>query len=488
MFSTKLVNPISPLTKDYLDKEVPVPQGCPDLTLQMLSLAVIKPRVPNFKGFRGWFADNNICEHIVPRIKTEEEVNRHEEEINAKPCLFYDYIAGTLWDFRVFKDTCERNNLKELKLVELYIKQQTNKNVWIYINEKQNRAYVLDPNKDDIRVFHLVMAFIQQLFPVYEKIKPWSAEETDLFKSLTLKTSGIFISNIERMFRPLKKNILKEAMLTGLKSFKEGRITAAMNKIKAAEKESEALIEQYQKKCEELERAKIEYEGLKAVSGDGKRSFEDELIDYVCEKKELHTINYEDGVLRFDCISLLTNFDRKKYQHAVVCNAIYEHYSGLTNVFQNKEARKTLMDALFNNPDPDLVVKIRAGFKLNIRLKVCAVLNDAVGSDPELSNAIPNPHYKLHTCLSSNRTYIDACLKDYDVVGAIESCLAATGNINIAETEYTFRPFVREVLMSKNKVIRRLTDGADLTPEEALLWLQQKEKEKNEEDQTDAGR
>lgn len=472
MFPVQLIFPVSPLTKDYLNKEVPVPQGCPDLTLQMLALAVIKPRVPNFKGFGGWFTDNLSCAPIALRINTEEKINRPEEEINAKPYLFYDYLLDMPFHVNIFKNACEQNNLKELKLVELYIKQQTKRDVWIYINEEKNRAYVLDPNKNDIRVFHLVMAFIQQLFPVYEKIKPWSAEETDLFKALTQNGSERFTTLIARMFKPLKKNFLKEAMLAGLKNFKEGRITAAMNKIKETEKESEALIVQYQKKCEELERAKIEFEGLKAVSGDGKRSFEDELIDYVCEKKDLYNVNYKNDVLSFDCISLLTNFDRKKYQHAVACNDIYEHYSGLTNVFQHKEARKILMDALFDNPDPDLVVKIRAGFKLNIGIKACAVLNDAVGSDPELSDAMPNPHYKLHACLSSNRTYIDACLKDYDIVGAIESCLAATGNINIAETEYTFRPFVRGVLMSKNKVIRRLTDGADLTPEEALLWLQ----------------
>lgn len=480
MFSTQLVNPISPLTKDYLNKEVPVPLFCPDLTLQMLALAVIKPRVPNFKGFGGWFVDNHDCSAVARSILIEEKLSRPKEEINAKPGLFYDYVEGTLLDLKTFENVCKQNNLKELKLVELYIKQHTGKYVWIYINEEKNRAYVLDPNKDDIRVFHLVMAFIQQLFPVYGKIKPWGVEETDLFRSLTQNTSERFTALIGKMFKPLKKNLLKEAMLAGLKSFKEGRIATAMNKIKVAEKESEMLIEKYQKKCEELERAKIEYEGLKAVSGDGNRSFEDELIDYVCEKKDLYTVNYKDDVLSFDCISLLTNFDRKKYQHAVVCNAIYEHYSGLTNVFQNKEARKTLMDALFNNPDPDLVVKIRAGFELNIGTKTCEVFIDVNGSDPELSDAIPNPHYKLHTCLSSNRTYINTCLRDYDIVGAIESCLAATGNINIAETEYTFRPFVREVLMSKNKVIRRLTDGADLTPEEALLWLQQKEKDKSQ--------
>jgi hypothetical protein len=96
---------------------------------------------------------------------------------------------------------------------------------------------------------------------------------------------------------------------------------------------------------------------------------------------------------------------------------------------------------------------------------------------PGLENYITNPHYKYHGCPGTNRDQIVACLRQGDLVNAVECSIAGVGSVNIAETEYTFRRMVQEIFVSNKKVIHR-RDGVDMTPAEALLWLIRKEGDK----------
>jgi hypothetical protein len=104
----------------------------------------------------------------------------------------------------------------------------------------------------------------------------------------------------------------------------------------------------------------------------------------------------------------------------------------------------------------------------------------------ELKDYITNPHFKLHGCPGRNKEQIIRCLRQGDVVSAIECAIAATGSVNIDETEYTFRPFLLEVLNSKDKILQN-NKGEDMTPEEAVLWLSKQNlpepENKNEDDE-----
>ena len=102
--------------------------------------------------------------------------------------------------------------------------------------------------------------------------------------------------------------------------------------------------------------------------------------------------------------------------------------------------------------------------------------DDYRSSDRALRDCLANPHFKQHGCPGRNRDQIVQCLSQADIVSAIECCIAATGSVNIDETDITFRPFVQEILTSTQKIIRR-RDGIDLTPAEALLWLTKKQGE-----------
>ena len=71
---------------------------------------------------------------------------------------------------------------------------------------------------------------------------------------------------------------------------------------------------------------------------------------------------------------------------------------------------------------------------------------------------------------------ITDCLRKGDIIPAIECSMAAIGSVNIAERELTFRPFVQQILTTDKRIIVT-SDGKDLTPAEALLWLRKRDKE-----------
>ena len=101
---------------------------------------------------------------------------------------------------------------------------------------------------------------------------------------------------------------------------------------------------------------------------------------------------------------------------------------------------------------------------------------DYLDADPVFRSYIPNPHLKLFGCLGGYEDRVIRALRDRNYIGAIEMCCASAGSVNLEETEQTFRPFLGWLLSSREKVLQR-KDGVEMTREEALVYLKDKEKE-----------
>ena len=168
-----------------------------------------------------------------------------------------------------------------------------------------------------------------------------------------------------------------------------------------------------------------------------------------------------------------------KWQNVARRNNIYDSYRlPEGNAFRDKANRKLLFDNIFNNK-PLLYVRMKGCVELMInRCDMIAARGQSEAENSvELVDYVSNPHFKLHGCPGRNREQIARCLRETDIISAIECSIAAIGSVNIDETEYTFRPFLQEILSSTNKIIQN-AKGEAMTPEEALLWLS---KQKDEE-------
>lgn len=475
MFIDRLSTPVSPLTTNVVGKLIR-PQFEPDYVLTCLSYALLKSRYKDYRGITGKIAIPLKSEFFESFIHDREALS--EEERVLTPAFIYVTFDNNL-ALSMLITRLKNLGMTELEQVNAFVKQTVeNTEIHALIHKDTNTAFVF-ANTGTISVYHLTIAFFAALFPKPFEDKPLTKEEIDVLKSLTAKTSHKFVTLLSKQLDFAKLDILRSELSGCFKGFREGRIKTASDRLLQLERSMDEALNEFRKYSEQREEAMIILEGLKSVT-EGYGEQETEAVDYIVSCPRLHDVVYMNDVLTFNVDTLLTNFDVMKWRRVVDSKDIYNGYRiDSASPFASSANRKLLLDALFSSNDPEISVRMRANFRLYIIRNYMEVQrgDDFANNCYEITNALTNPHFKNHGCPGQNRDQIVTCLRQGDLVSAMECCIAATGSVNIGETEITFRPFVQEILTSTMKIIRR-TDGVDMTPAEALLWLLNKQGDK----------
>lgn len=474
MFNNYISSIISPLTSTYVGKLTRI-YNDPDYSLICLMTALVKPRVKNYVGVTGSYKLYRSPEAINNDL---EMLNALRSEIANKDAVenlpaFYYFIADMNEDqVRNVRAKASEIGLTELIAVENFIKQQLNMADYsVFINPESNTAFVV-AGSTSMSLYHLSISFISLLYPVLFKENPLSKEEVEAVKGLTNKTSANFIERISSLLQYMKADLLRVELAECFKGFRQRKIDQSKLEMDTANTRVEQALDQYRRYVEQYNECVLRYEGMLVVNSDDRNNEEQETIEYIASCPNLTGINYSNGVLEFCTTTFLTNFDIEKWRNAVRRNNIYESYRlPEENVFKDKTKRKLLFDNIFS-AKPLLYVKMKGNIELQInRFNMSAPMGQNLAeNNSQLKDYITNPHFKIHGCPGRNKEQIIRCLKQGDVESAIECSVAATGSVNIDETEYTFRPFLQEILISKNKILQN-TQGESMTPEEALLWL-----------------
>jgi len=483
MFNELINTPVSPLTIDYfnLNQKINRLSYEPDYSLSSLGFALFKPRIPDYKGICGRFGITGPVEAQIQDVLSNLNEGRKmpKEQCLATPCLWYHQLTNKE-DYLTVSKTLNEHGMEELQQVKAYIKQELNITQFCAMIDKDtNLACVFVPSCN-AQLYHLVIAFIASLFPTPFANKPLTPEEVNILKTLTNKSSGKFVSALSNALNIVKSDVLSFELSKCFQGFRQRKIEKAERDVRSLQDKINEVFDQYRRYSEMLENAVVTYEGMKALNGNGNDEQEKEAIDYIASCPRLHNVEYDSGNLEFNVDTILTNFDVLKWRNAVANQDIYNNYRlDKDNPFANLQSRKMLLDALFGSTDPELHVKLRAHFSLDMARSYMNVFrgDNYAGVSEELMHCLTNPHFKLHGCPGSNREQVISCLRSADIISAIECCIAATGSVNIGETEMTFRPFIAEILSSKDRIIKR-KDGVDMTPAEALLWLLKKQGEK----------
>lgn len=483
MFNDRISNPISPLTINYVNEFINRINGEPDYALTSLAYALFKPRFQKYDGIYGRIGIQGTVDDQLNDAKLimKERRSMTEEELKRTPCLRY-YILFNKNDYPTITEALKESGMQELPQIKAYMSQELKlESFAAMINKDLNYACVFVPTPH-IEIYHLVIAFLGALFPLSFEDKPLTKDEINILKALTNKTSAKFVSLVSTALNTVKKDVLKFELHQCFSGFREQKISQAHQNVLNLERQIEETMQMYQNYMERLESAVVMYEGMKAVNGDdGNNQQETETIEYIAGCPRLHNVEYHNGELTFDVDTLLTNFDMLKWRNVVSRRDIFNNYRlEPNNPFSNVECRKKLLNTLFDTNDPELCVKMRGRFHLKINRNYMDVERGTGYTyfGTEMDNCLTNPHFELHGCPGENRNQVIECLKNADIISAIECCIAATGSVNIGETELTFRPFVQNILTSNKKIIHRMSDGVDLTPAEALMWLMMKEGDK----------
>lgn len=473
MFNQCISSPVAPLTRTYVDTLARIDNE-PDYSLISLATALVKPRVEDYSGITGKYHFTTSSEAAANRLEqfNSERNQENEHVIKNVPAFYYILTSMDEKDLNEIKGRARNIGLTELTVVENFVGQQLNNLCYgVFINVETNAAFVVVPSTS-MALYHLSISFMSLLYPGLFKEHPLNKAETELLKSLTNKTSGNFIEKTSFILDYMKADLLRQELSRCFKGFRQGRIDRCRQEIDGATSRLEQIMRDYTAMMERYNELLVQFEGLQVVNSDDRNTEEQEAVEYMSTCPRIHDVTYQDGTLSFIADSLLTNFDVDKWQNAVRRNNIYDSYRiAEDSPFRDKSKRKLLLDNIFNNK-PLLYIRMKGYVELQISLCNMTAPRGQIHAEnyPELKNYISNPHFKIHGCPGRNREQIARCLHQADIVSAIECSIAAVGSVNIAETEYTFRPFLQEVLSSKNKILEN-NNGEAMTPEEALLWL-----------------
>ena len=467
MFRDLVNKPIDPIPLEYIQSLVRV-NNEPDYSLTCLGIAMLKHRIEGYNGISGIYyslSSKGAC--------ISDFVERYKRLDEHPTFCFYKYTNDN-FDQNVIDENLAE--FKEKKSISAFVKEKTGSECTVLYHETKNVVGIF-VNSIDNRLYHLLLSFISLYFPSLFKENPLTENDYSLIKSLSKKDKNDFYACIKNMVQPYAMEFRRIQMKSFMKGLHEKKIADADRAVANQRRRVQEHENLYTEAIRTLRELIVQFEGLKVT--ENYDSPEEDLVEYLATNKDIHNLVIRDNRMFFSVTTLLSNFNVDAWNTFKERGYIFdgEYDTRLTSeAFRNIENRKLLLNSIFAD-SPDLFVRMAGNYQLDIGANRIYTDSDYryLDDDPMFKDYLPNPHLKIFGCLGGYKDKVIRALADRNYVAAVNLCIASAGSINLDETTQTFRPFLGWLLNSKDKVIVT-RDGTEMTPEEALLWLADREK------------
>ena len=469
MFRDTISNPIDPISVEYINTIERLTYE-PDYSLTCLGIALLKSRISEYKGITGCYKNGTSIMSCVQNF-----IDTHNAYGNVPAYCYYTYTDEEEKENEA-REVLSKEGYEFKDNISALLKEKANtKCIAAYHKEKNIAAIFV--NSRNMQVYHLMISFLSILFPVIFKEHPMQEKDYELVKTLSKNEKNSFIVKIKEAVKPYAiefKRIMLEKLL---KSIHEQKIISARQNVDSQRDSVKYLEQQISDAIVELKRLIVVYEGMKATENFDKP--EKDLVEYLANNKNVYGLSVSGSQISFCIQSLLNNFNENAWDVFAKAGFIFDgEYDGhYLEVFRTRNNRELLLNSIFSE-DAEFSVKMCSNYKLDINdcRVYCSERFNYLDVDPAFEDCLANPHIKLFSCLGGYKDRIRRELEKRNYIGAIELCIASAGSINLDETTQVFRPFIGWILNSRNKILRR-KDGVEMTPEEALIYLIDKEKE-----------
>ncbi len=373
----------------------------------------------------------------------------------------------------------------ELKDIATFFKQNGRINVRVFLKEEDRNA-VIFVDRMTIKKWHFIQSLIPRYFPWYFKDHPVTGEETALLKTLTRRYAPDYEELIEKFAE--RFDFRSEALKTQLKGFETQferiKLENVRYQMENIRENINNLERQFSNLYTQLEEQKTMELGLveKIRFGGGEES--SEILDYFLCNKGLDLVFCDNGKIQFIVKTFLTNFDPEMFERAIEKSHsfFYQEYDTgrrYKNKAMTDERIKRLMIEIFRKET--MKIRVCAAYELDFANGRYKGLKNYTYPVMMLNSYTPNMHIQYYGCLGNNETHIRRAVNNHDYVGAISACCASATNINFAESN-TGTFFMQNILGENPGRIIQMPDGSNVTPLEAVMWLEaqdgtQKEKE-----------
>lgn len=471
MFRDCINSPIDPIPNEYV-KSLKRLQNEPDYSLTCLGIALLKSRIEDYRGIDGVYTE------VVSEENCVQDFLKKEADTYPVFC-YYRYSTSAKDQHEQIRMLKEAGYEVKESIGALLKDKADTKCLAVYHKTKNIAAIFI--NSRDLRFYHMLISFLSLLFPALFETKPLEEQDYNVIKALSKTSKDTFIQRIQECVQPYVMEF-RHLMLTNLlKLMHDKKIEGAKYNVDNQRARVKNAEDVFNNEIKRLKEFIVVFEGMKAT--EKYDDAEEDMVEYLTNNKQIRNMTIEGSVLKFTVATLLNNYNADAWETFKERGYIYDGrytYDGrydvnLLDVFKTKENRKILLDNIFSE-SPEFTVKIAGNYTLDLDSSAIGTRKnyDYINADPIYKGYMPNPHLKFYECLGGYTARIKQAIRDRNYIAAIELCIASAGSVDLDETEQTFRPFIGYIMSSKEKVLRR-NDGVEMTPEEALLYLIDKE-------------
>lgn len=348
--------------------------------------------------------------------------------------------------------------------IKAYFETIGNTQLIVLVDEENVRACIA-VYKLRMSIYHHLQGFIRRYLPALFKDQNYTEEETRLAQSFSKTSSSDYARIIKEIVtKQYKPHVLRFRTIDIYRRAREAEIERAKSKIE----EQKARVENYSadliRAHKEHQQALTYLQGLLTRQKTDKNS--EELYEFLCHNPNIEVIRTEENEMDIIIRTTLDFFDADIAEE-YIDNGVILEYGSYVDGFEDEDDRRLLLENIFSNK-ANLKIKMCAFYRLNLLGNVS--VRAGYNYPPEYNDCLPNPHLQEHACLGSYAQYINTKLKDGDVIGAIEQCLASASSVNVDETDLTFKPMLEWLYESDEEILIN-EDGRSMTPIEALNWL-----------------
>ncbi len=357
-------------------------------------------------------------------------------------------------------------NFHEAKDLRLFVQRRGKLNARFYINEQDKETLVICDGLT-LYNYHLLQSLTPRLFPWLFVDAPLDEVEGSLLDALTYRTSTEYeriLSVLAERF-DFREQVIKNIIGDFEKIGRRDEMQATRDELDHLRQELDTLNRRYTEYLNMIDGLNIRLIGQEMAiesASDGS-----ELIDYFTCNRNLMPVRVRDRKLEFTVKTFFGVFDPDQYRTYIrkTNSFLYTGYD-CPQWFGDIAVRRKMLDAIFAD-EPILKVKMCANYIIDLRGNAAA--REFYDYGDEFIDYIPNPHIQHFACLGNYGPYINKMIRDGNLVGAIEQCIASAKSLNFAEA-HTVRYFLTDLFNSTHRVIQ-LPDGRDVTPVEALEYL-----------------
>lgn len=380
---------------------------------------------------------------------------------------------------KISEDILKLDGYEEIIKVQKYFQAQLK--LRCFTNKEKKRSIVV---YNGMVITTALDRFLQSALLSFT---PWITPTPEMIELETSLTQGKaeYLACLEKLAKKLDLRSLYIEDMLG--EFESKMLNARVRNIENDNDQIRRKIESYNSAIRDYQG--MIYENNIKIIGMKSKSVEDAndnaIADYFKANKALYVCNSDvsgDSEFEFIVDTTLEYYDPDQVEHALENKRSFIYrsdYGTYDSDYISTKGMAKLMRAIFC--DEKLKLHVCGAYVIDIESGVFAPRGHDFSTSDAGMRCLPNPHLYYYSCLGNYERQINECVSNGDYVMAVQQCIASCKSLNFGD--YVVMSRFMNMMYGHNYDANRkcieLPTGEIVTPEDALVYLENTEKEES---------